>query len=263
MPYEVSTTRNPTLSAVLKNSSAINLRWEDPNYYCPTVPFREYIVEMSINNNLWSTAYSTSDASQTFCTITNLNPATYSFRMRQTAGHAEQFSVHSNVANYTINSPVQIKINTSANSTNVGEPLTITAAANGGTNAYTYQWYVNDNPIKGATAASFTYNPTQVESVTIQATAQDTQDTALLPVTSNMLRVNAKDATSPQPTSSINQSPNQEKESTESSNPIITKQSLTIIAALLTLAAAVAAGAILHKTRSNTRHSATKKTSSD
>jgi hypothetical protein len=43
---------------------------------------------------------------------------------------------------------------------NIGDSITFTSTANGGTPPYNYQWYLSGNPVSGATSSSWTFSPT-------------------------------------------------------------------------------------------------------
>jgi len=43
----------------------------------------------------------------------------------------------------------------------VGEPVTFTSTVSGGYTPYTYQWYLNGNPVAGATSEAWTFTPTE------------------------------------------------------------------------------------------------------
>lgn len=55
--------------------------------------------------------------------------------------------------------PLSISISPFSASINVGQSLTFTSTVTGGTAPYSYQWYLNGNPVSGATSSSWTFSP--------------------------------------------------------------------------------------------------------
>ncbi|MEM0121541.1 MAG: PKD domain-containing protein [Thermoprotei archaeon] len=56
--------------------------------------------------------------------------------------------------------PLTVSISPMSASIVVGQQITFTSTASGGIPPYTYQWFVNNNPVPGATSNSFTFTPT-------------------------------------------------------------------------------------------------------
>ncbi|MBS7608612.1 PKD domain-containing protein, partial [Candidatus Bathyarchaeota archaeon] len=56
--------------------------------------------------------------------------------------------------------PLTVSISPMSASIVVGQQITFTSTASGGIPPYTYQWFVNNNPVSGATSNSFTFTPT-------------------------------------------------------------------------------------------------------
>ncbi len=65
-----------------------------------------------------------------------------------------------NTASYslieTVNVDPTVSVKSSQNPTDIGNSVTFTASPSGGTGSYTYQWYVNDAAVSGATSQSYT-----------------------------------------------------------------------------------------------------------
>jgi hypothetical protein len=55
--------------------------------------------------------------------------------------------------------PPTVLISPLSASRNVGQPVIFTSTASGGTPSYTYQWYLDGNPVSGATSASWAFTP--------------------------------------------------------------------------------------------------------
>ncbi|MEM2702757.1 MAG: PKD domain-containing protein, partial [Candidatus Bathyarchaeia archaeon] len=56
--------------------------------------------------------------------------------------------------------PPTVSISPMSASILVGQQVTFTSTVSGGTPPYTYQWFVNNNPVSGATSSSFVFTPT-------------------------------------------------------------------------------------------------------
>jgi hypothetical protein len=53
-----------------------------------------------------------------------------------------------------------VTISPASASVSVGQPVHFTPSITGGTSPYTYQWYLDTNPVAGATSNSWTFTPT-------------------------------------------------------------------------------------------------------
>jgi parallel beta-helix repeat protein len=80
-------------------------------------------------------------------------------------GSANPYSVYMD-KNHTLKAvfspvppPLSISISPLSASINVGQSLTFTSTVTGGTAPYSYQWYLNGNPVLGATSSSWTFSP--------------------------------------------------------------------------------------------------------
>ena len=82
-------------------------------------------------------------------------------------GSANPFSVNINrdiilkAVFTTIPPPLSASINPLSASILVGESVTFTSTVSGGYTPYTYQWYLNGNPVSGATSDAWTFTPTE------------------------------------------------------------------------------------------------------
>jgi len=56
--------------------------------------------------------------------------------------------------------PLSALISPLSASIDVGGSLTFVSTVTGGTSPYSYQWYLNGNPVSGATSSSYTFTPT-------------------------------------------------------------------------------------------------------
>lgn len=218
--FEVKTTSTPQIVITSRTATTASLQWTDYNTYSSKVPFQSYVVQMSTSGGSWSTLTTVTDVTQSTYTVTGLSPGTYDFRMYDEVGTSGQYQSTSNEATLVINPPVQVQISSSNPSVNVGQQAQFTASASGGTNSYSYQWFSNGSPISGATSATCTYIPTNAGTVTIYATAQDTQDSSLAVATSNSITLTATATPTPtqQQNSNANTNSNANSNTTHNSN---------------------------------------------
>jgi hypothetical protein len=68
-------------------------------------------------------------------------------------------TAHTATAHYTSGQPLNVSINPMFATVTVGAALHFTSNATGGTPPYTYQWYLNGNPVTGATSSTWTFVP--------------------------------------------------------------------------------------------------------
>lgn len=67
---------------------------------------------------------------------------------------------HTATANYAITAPpLSGTINPLSKTIFQSQSVTFTSSVSGGTSPYTYQWYLNGNPVSGATSSSWTFTP--------------------------------------------------------------------------------------------------------
>jgi hypothetical protein len=69
-------------------------------------------------------------------------------------------TAQSNVAIVTVAPPLSVTISPMSASILPGQPVTFTSNVCGGYPPYSYQWYLNSNPVSGATLNSWTFTPT-------------------------------------------------------------------------------------------------------
>jgi hypothetical protein len=67
---------------------------------------------------------------------------------------------HTATAYYTHAPPPSVSINPLNASIQLGQSVSFTSTIIGGTAPYSYQWYLNGNPVSGATSPSWTFTPT-------------------------------------------------------------------------------------------------------
>jgi len=73
--------------------------------------------------------------------------------------------------------PLSVSISPLSASILIGDSVTFTSTVSGGTSPYTYQWYLNGNPVPGATSSSWTFTPTSTGIYYIYLKVTDANDT--------------------------------------------------------------------------------------
>jgi hypothetical protein len=69
-------------------------------------------------------------------------------------------TVKSNEASVTVAPPLTVSISPTSASIVVGQSVAFTSTVSGGYAPYSYQWYLNDAPVSGATSSSWAFAPT-------------------------------------------------------------------------------------------------------
>jgi hypothetical protein len=69
--------------------------------------------------------------------------------------------------------PLSVSIDPTSTSMYLGESVVFTSKITGGTPSYTYQWYLDNNPVSSATSDSWTFTPTITGTYTIYLNVTD------------------------------------------------------------------------------------------
>jgi hypothetical protein len=79
---------------------------------------------------------------------------------------------HTATAHYVFSNPLTVHIQPTSATINLGQSVTFTSTVEGGTSPYTYQWYLNGNPVSGATSNGWIFTPstTGIHYVHLQVT---------------------------------------------------------------------------------------------
>jgi subtilisin family serine protease len=155
--------------------------------YCLPEPHRTTLAINSINWLLGISNYYTLTITATAGGTTNPTPRTYTYTagsiVQVTAipdtgylfdyweldsvnvGSANPYTLlmdknHTLKAVFSAIPPLTVSINPLSASILVGQSVTFTSTASGGYQPYTYQWFLNGNPVSGATSANWTFKPT-------------------------------------------------------------------------------------------------------
>jgi PKD repeat protein len=111
-----------------------------------------YSYQWYLNNSVVSGA-----ASNTW-TFTPLTIGTYKVYLNVTDS-SENVAI-SDTATITVAPQLTISISPMSASILVGQSVTFTSTTSGGYPPYTYQWFLNGNPVSGATSPTWTFTPT-------------------------------------------------------------------------------------------------------
>jgi hypothetical protein len=66
---------------------------------------------------------------------------------------------HTATAHYKLAVQMAVTINPPSATITLGQSVGFTSNVSGGTPAYTYQWYLDGNPVSGATSSTWTFTP--------------------------------------------------------------------------------------------------------
>ena len=176
--YEASTTPNPLLSVVTTTQTSVSLKWIDYNSYTQLVPFVSYTLQISTNGGPYTTVSNMNNQEDTSYTVTGLTPGTaYSFQVIVYYGPGNHIeSATSSPVNAETVKPITVSISASASAITVGQSAQFTASVNGGNPPYTYQWYLNGNPVSGSTDI-YTFNPSSSGTYNVYVAVTDSTGT--------------------------------------------------------------------------------------
>jgi hypothetical protein len=187
---QVTTAQPPTLSTPSITQTTVSLNWQDYNDYSGNASFQSYTVQMMPPTGSWSTLTTITQQSDTSYTVTGLSPGhKYSFRVYDTVSVtrlSQTFSSYSNEVTVTTISPISVWISPSATNINTGGSAQLSASVNGGVPPYSYQWYVNGNPVSGATSSTFIFSTNTAGTYTIYMVVTDSSGTTQ---TSNSIEI--------------------------------------------------------------------------
>jgi len=177
--YEASTTPNPLLSVVTTTQTSVSLKWIDYNSYTQLVPFVSYTLQISTNGGPYTTVSNMNNQEDTSYTVTGLTPGTaYSFQVIVYYGPGNHIeSATSSPVNAETVKPITVSISASASAITVGQSAQFTASVNGGNPPYTYQWYVNGNPVSGSASNTYTFDPSSSGTYNVYVAVTDSTGT--------------------------------------------------------------------------------------
>jgi outer membrane protein assembly factor BamB len=145
-----------------------------------------------------------SGATSSTWTFSPVSTGSYTVYVVVTDSASTPVSVQSNVASVTVNRALSVSNSPTSVVMDIGQSQLFSSSVSGGTSPYSYQWYLDDNPVSGATSATWTYTPSTSgwHHVYVQVT-----DNASTPVTTQsntaLVAVNSALSVSITPTSVV------------------------------------------------------------
>jgi len=71
---------------------------------------------------------------------------------------------------------LSVSVSPSSATIYLGESVTFTASPSGGVAPYSYQWYVNNNPVPGATSDTWTFTPSAAGTYYVHVVVTDSEN---------------------------------------------------------------------------------------
>ena len=103
--------------------------------------------------------------------FTPVSPGSYEVHLNVTDNVG--VTAQSNIASVTVNPTPTVSINPTSVVMDVGQSVTFTSFVSGGTSPFTYQWYLDDVPVPGATGPSWTFIPSSPGSYEVYVNVTD------------------------------------------------------------------------------------------
>jgi len=98
----------------------------------------------------------------------------YTIYVKTTDSASAAVTVQSDPASVTVNAAPSVTISPAPVVINVGLSQTFSSAVSGGTSPFFYQWYLNSDPVSGATSATWTFTPSSIGSYSVCVKINDT-----------------------------------------------------------------------------------------
>ncbi len=152
-----------TLSYTQPSSTSAQFAWNNPAAYGGLLKFVSYQLMESISGGSYSSATTVTTVTSTTYTINGLSPGTsYSFYLVTSDGctcGGSAFSSDSNTVAFTTVNPLAVTANANPLTITAGQSVTLTCAANGGTQSYTsYAWTFGDGTTGSGETVTHAYS---------------------------------------------------------------------------------------------------------
>ncbi|MDH5482888.1 MAG: PKD domain-containing protein [Candidatus Bathyarchaeota archaeon] len=148
-----------TISVVVKNEGT------EPETFTVSCYYNDTLLETKTITNLPS---STTQTLSFLWNTSEVPPATYFINTQASVIPGEK-DTSDNACRSTnlvtvnpITPPLSVSIDPVSASIYVGQSVTFTSTPDGGTPPYSYQWYLDNNPVSGATSSSWTFTSTTI-----------------------------------------------------------------------------------------------------
>jgi hypothetical protein len=114
-----------------------------------------------------------SGASQTSYSFTSMQSGYYTLYCDATDGAGVTAKSNTALITVTVLGGLGVSIGSNATTIDLGQHVSFTSSVSGGTSPYSYQWYVNDFAVSGATSSSWTWTPNSVSDYQIYLSVTD------------------------------------------------------------------------------------------
>ncbi len=108
-------------------------------------------------------------------------------------------TARSNQASVTVAPQLAISISPMSESINMGDSVNFTSTVSGGYPPYSYQWYLNNNPVPSATSATWTFTPSSEGAYHVYVQVMDSQQP-----TDNVAQSETANVTASNPSPAVN-----------------------------------------------------------
>jgi len=110
-------------------------------------------------------------------TFTPTSTGSYTVYVNVTDSATIPVTKKSNVASVTVNPALSVSISPAPSVVlDLGQSVTFTSIVSGGTPPYSYQWFLNNNPVSGATSTTWTFTPSTTGVYTVYLNVTDSGD---------------------------------------------------------------------------------------
>jgi hypothetical protein len=125
--------------------------------------------------------------------VSGANSSTWVYTPTETGSHLVFVKINdsvgtqamSNTSNIEVNERPRVTVSLSSAILDVNQFVTLNSTVSGGTSPYSFQWYLNDTAVSGASDSTLTYRPTSAGSYTIYLRVTDSATPTAYTVASN------------------------------------------------------------------------------